>query len=124
MAITIAVSGKGGSGKTTIASMLVRVLLERKERASILCVDADSNSCLGLALGVQPGVAVAEIREQGSSPEGSPPGGIGRVRRRGCGRARAGGRRVPREHLHPWEPGRPPGRILRQRPRHFRFAPE
>ena len=79
MAITIAVSGKGGSGKTTIASMLVRVLLERNERASILCVDADPNSCLGLALGVQPGVAVADIREQArTKPANS--GGMDRVR--------------------------------------------
>ncbi len=79
MAITIAVSGKGGSGKTTIASMLVRVLLERNERASILCVDADPNSCLGMALGVQPGVAVADIREQArTKPANS--GGMDRVR--------------------------------------------
>lgn len=79
MAITIAVSGKGGSGKTTIASMLVRALLERKDRASILCVDADPNSCLGLALGVQPGVAVADIREQArAKPANS--GGMDRVR--------------------------------------------
>ncbi len=79
MAITIAVSGKGGSGKTTIASMLVRVLLERNERASILCVDADPNSCLAMALGVQPGVAVADIREQArTKPANS--GGMDRVR--------------------------------------------
>jgi CO dehydrogenase maturation factor len=79
MAITIAVSGKGGSGKTTIASMLVRVLLERTERASILCVDADPNSCLGLALGVQPGVVVADLREQArAKPANS--GGMDRVR--------------------------------------------
>jgi CO dehydrogenase maturation factor len=79
MAITIAVSGKGGSGKTTIASMLVRVLLERRERASILCVDADPNSCLGLALGVQPGVTAADIREQArAKPADS--GGMDRVR--------------------------------------------
>jgi CO dehydrogenase maturation factor len=79
MAVTIAVSGKGGSGKTTIASMLVRVLLERTERASILCVDADPNSCLGIALGVPPGVAVADIREQArTKPANS--GGMDRVR--------------------------------------------
>ncbi len=79
MAITIAVSGKGGSGKTTIASMLVRALLERNDRASILCVDADPNSCLAMALGVPPGVAVADIREQArAKPANS--GGMDRVR--------------------------------------------
>jgi CO dehydrogenase maturation factor len=63
MSTTIAVSGKGGSGKTTIASMIVRALLERPNSGPILCIDADPNSCLALALGVQPGVTVAEIRE-------------------------------------------------------------
>jgi CO dehydrogenase maturation factor len=64
MTTTIAVSGKGGSGKTTIASLLVRALLERPESGPILCIDADPNSCLALALGVPPGTTVAEIREQ------------------------------------------------------------
>ncbi len=64
MGVTVAVSGKGGSGKTTIASMLVRALLERPDSGPILCIDADPNSCLALALGVEPGTTVAEIREQ------------------------------------------------------------
>ncbi|MCL5735493.1 MAG: AAA family ATPase [Actinobacteria bacterium] len=64
MTTTIAVSGKGGSGKTTIASMIVRTLLERSDSGPILCIDADPNACLGLALGVPPGATVAEIREQ------------------------------------------------------------
>ncbi len=63
MSITIAVSGKGGSGKTTIASLVVRALLERPDSGSILCIDADPNSCLALALGAPTGVTVAEIRE-------------------------------------------------------------
>jgi CO dehydrogenase maturation factor len=46
----------------------------------ILAVDADPNSNLGEALGVESGRPLAEIREQGSSPEGSPASGIGRVR--------------------------------------------
>jgi CO dehydrogenase maturation factor len=79
MAITIAVSGKGGSGKTTIASMLVRILRERNARAPILCVDADPNSCLALALGVQPGVTVADIREQARGQPANA-GGMDRVR--------------------------------------------
>jgi len=79
MAITIAVSGKGGSGKTTIASMLVRILRERNERASILCVDADPNSCLAMALGVEPGMTVADIREQARA-QPADGGGMDRVR--------------------------------------------
>ena len=64
MATTIAISGKGGTGKTTVSAMIIRFLLSRGERSAILAVDADPNSCLGLALGVQPVNTVAEIREQ------------------------------------------------------------
>jgi len=62
MATTIAISGKGGSGKTTVAAMIVRLLRERGA-GPILAVDADANSCLGLTLGVEPAGTIAEIRE-------------------------------------------------------------
>jgi CO dehydrogenase maturation factor len=77
--MTIAVAGKGGIGKTTLSALFVRVLKEMQVRP-ILAVDADPNSNLAEALGVQAGRPLAEIREQSSSPEGAPPGGIGRVR--------------------------------------------
>jgi CO dehydrogenase maturation factor len=63
MAITIAISGKGGSGKTTIAAMIIRRLLEQSGAGSVLAVDADPNSCLGLTLGIEPAGTVADIRE-------------------------------------------------------------
>ena len=63
MATTIAISGKGGSGKTTLAGMIIRTLCERSV-GSILAVDADPNSCLGLVCGVEPSGSIAEIREQ------------------------------------------------------------
>jgi CO dehydrogenase maturation factor len=78
MTTTIAVSGKGGSGKTTIASMMVRALLERSDSGPILCIDADPNSCLALALGVPPGVTVADIREQARAKSPNA-GGMDRV---------------------------------------------
>ncbi len=62
MAKTIAIGGKGGSGKTTIAAMIVR-LLKRGGGGAILAVDADPNSCLGSMLGVQPVGTIADIRE-------------------------------------------------------------
>ena len=62
MSTTIAISGKGGSGKTTVSAMIVRLLVERVRRG-VLAVDADPNSCLGLALGVQPETTVADIRD-------------------------------------------------------------
>lgn len=66
MATTIAISGKGGSGKTTVAAMIVRSLRDAGNGA-VLGVDADPNSCLGLTLGVEPVSTVAEIREQARS---------------------------------------------------------
>jgi len=63
MATTIAISGKGGSGKTTLAAMIIR-LLSRQSRKGILAVDADPNSCLGLTCGVEPVSVIAEVREK------------------------------------------------------------
>ncbi len=77
MAITIAVSGKGGSGKTTLAAMIIRSLLARADSRAVLAVDADPNSCLGLMLGVQPLSTVADIRE---GVRAKPPAGVDRVR--------------------------------------------
>jgi len=63
MATTIAIGGKGGSGKTTLSAMIVRLLLARGSRGAILAVDADPNSCLASMLGVQPVGTIADIRE-------------------------------------------------------------
>ncbi|MHC4284022.1 MAG: ATP-binding protein [Planctomycetota bacterium] len=63
MATTIAISGKGGSGKTTLSAMIIRLLCSQSQGA-ILAVDADPNACLGQMLGVQPEETIAEIREQ------------------------------------------------------------
>jgi CO dehydrogenase maturation factor len=52
MGYTIAIAGKGGTGKTTVAALIVRLLKEEK-RGSILAVDADPNNNLGEALGIQ-----------------------------------------------------------------------
>ena len=79
MKLSIAVAGKGGTGKTTLSALLVRCLRDLGSGA-ILAVDADPNSNLAEALGVEPGRPLAEIREQRSTPEGSPPGGMGRAR--------------------------------------------
>ncbi len=79
MTLTIAVAGKGGIGKTTLCALLVRCFRDLGS-GPVLAVDADPNSNLAEALGVEPGKPLAEIREAGSSPEGSPASGIGRVR--------------------------------------------
>ncbi len=64
MATTIAISGKGGSGKTTLAAMMIRALLDQLAKGAILAVDADPNACLALSLGVAPAGTIAEIREE------------------------------------------------------------
>jgi CO dehydrogenase nickel-insertion accessory protein CooC1 len=66
--LSIAIAGKGGTGKTTLAALLVRVFRETST-GPILAVDADPNSNLAEALGVEPGRPLGEIREHGSSPE-------------------------------------------------------
>ena len=48
----IAIAGKGGSGKTTIAGLLARSLAARGHR--VWAIDADTNPNLGLTLGVTP----------------------------------------------------------------------
>ena len=63
MTETIAVSGKGGTGKTTFCALLIEGLLAAG-RKPILAVDADPNSSLGLMLGVTPERSIGDIREE------------------------------------------------------------
>jgi len=51
MSRLIAVAGKGGVGKTTVAALLVMRLLQRGCRP-VLAVDADPNTCLDAAMGL------------------------------------------------------------------------
>jgi CO dehydrogenase maturation factor len=48
--LVLAISGKGGTGKTTVAALMIKVLSEKKNR-SILAIDADSDSNLSNVLG-------------------------------------------------------------------------
>lgn len=60
---TIAVSGKGGTGKTTLSALIIRWLRDTGAR-SILAVDADSNVNLNDVLGVTLKNTVGAIREE------------------------------------------------------------
>ena len=62
MSRLIAVAGKGGVGKTTVAALLVMRLLQRGCRP-VLAVDADPNTCLDAALGVNVVKTVGGVRE-------------------------------------------------------------
>ena len=63
MAYVIGFAGKGGTGKTTIAALTVRYLMEKKKKA-VMAVDADSNSCLNEALGVEIHATIGKLREE------------------------------------------------------------
>lgn len=62
MTTTIALAGKGGTGKTTVAALLVDILVKRGAYP-ILAIDADPSSNLNLALGVPLQRTVGDIRE-------------------------------------------------------------
>lgn len=79
---TIAVAGKGGTGKTTVACMFVRYLVER-ELGSILAIDADPSSNLHSVLGLELEMTIGDIREDmldevqaSSTTASSMPGGM------------------------------------------------
>ncbi|MEW6674468.1 MAG: AAA family ATPase [Nitrospirota bacterium] len=63
MAFVIALAGKGGTGKTTIAGLTVRYIIERKKKP-VLAVDADSNNCLNEVLGVDVHTTIGKLREE------------------------------------------------------------
>jgi CO dehydrogenase maturation factor len=62
MSRLIAVAGKGGVGKTTLAALTVMRLIQQGCRP-VLAVDADPNTCLDAALGVKVPRTVGGVRE-------------------------------------------------------------
>ena len=58
---TIAITGKGGTGKTTFASLLVKHL--STDSATVLAVDADPNSNLDARLGMHVEQTIGDLRE-------------------------------------------------------------
>ena len=75
----IAVSGKGGVGKTTLCGLLIQYLCETGKKP-VLAVDADANSNLNEVLGVEPGITLGELREEieraGTDPKYKIPAGV------------------------------------------------
>ncbi len=63
MTITIAFAGKGGTGKTTLAGLLIRYLVQHRQ-GNILAIDADPSSNLHLVLGLPLTKTVGDIREE------------------------------------------------------------
>jgi CO dehydrogenase maturation factor len=86
MTTTIALAGKGGVGKTTIAGMVINYLAQQGQGA-ILAIDADPSSNLNMVLGLDLEWTVGDIREDmlsqvqsslvaGGAAMGTMPGGV------------------------------------------------
>jgi len=59
---TIALAGKGGVGKTTIAGMVIKYLV-KNQNGAVLAIDADPSSNLNMVLGLDLDWTVGDIRE-------------------------------------------------------------
>ncbi len=69
---SIALAGKGGTGKTTVAGMLVKYLVG-KGKGPVLAVDADANANLNDVLGLEVADTIGNAREEmkrGDVPSG------------------------------------------------------
>lgn len=74
MSKVIAFAGKGGVGKTTVATLVVRHLCQNG-KSPILAVDADPNSNLGETMGLDVTTTIGDIRENYmKDPQGIPSG--------------------------------------------------
>lgn len=60
----IAVVGKGGVGKTSLAAVMVKVLVEKYPGKKILAIDADPAVGLSTALGIEVGMTIDDIRKK------------------------------------------------------------
>lgn len=72
MAYSIALAGKGGTGKTTVAGMLIKYLVANGKKP-VLGVDADSNANLNEVLGLEVADTLGNAREEmkkGKVPSG------------------------------------------------------
>jgi len=74
----IAISGKGGVGKTTFSSLLIRTLNDMGKK--VLAIDADPDANLAAALGIPDAdkiIPIAEMKEMIFERTGAQPGTIG-----------------------------------------------
>ncbi len=74
MSYVIAVAGKGGTGKTTTAALIVRYLLNSGKKP-ILAIDADPNSNFAESIGIEVEVTIGGVladflKSKGSIPQG------------------------------------------------------
>ncbi|MDP2919000.1 MAG: AAA family ATPase [Dehalococcoidia bacterium] len=75
MNFKIAVAGKGGCGKTSTASLIVRYL-EKHRKVPILAVDADANSNFGESLGLKVSQTIGTVLDSFQHEKISIPAGM------------------------------------------------
>jgi CO dehydrogenase maturation factor len=78
VSFTVALSGKGGVGKTSVASLVVKNLLSRRE-GPVFAVDADPNSNFADQLGVREYGTVGDLREELLKARDSLPAGMSKA---------------------------------------------
>ncbi len=71
MTMIVAMAGKGGTGKTTVAGLLIKFFL-KNDIKPVLAVDADANANLNEVLGLEVETTLGEARE--GLKDGVPPG--------------------------------------------------
>ncbi len=78
MSKVIAMSGKGGVGKTTVSALVTRYFVKQQE-GPLLAIDADPNSNLGETLGFEIEKTVGDIRENFMKDPQSIPSGMDKM---------------------------------------------
>jgi CO dehydrogenase maturation factor len=68
-------AGKGGTGKTSLASLIIRYLV-RHDAAPILAVDADANANLGWSLGLNADTTIGSVLAEFNDVKMSIPSGM------------------------------------------------
>ncbi len=75
MTFKIALAGNGGSGKSSLASLIIRYLLNNRNGA-VLAVDADANANLGDGLGLEIEQTIGGVLAQFNDEKMTIPAGL------------------------------------------------
>lgn len=80
MGIKLAIGGKGGVGKTTVTSLLARLIARQYNEKNVIAIDADPVSNLAAGLGInedEPITPISELSDLIAERTGAKPGTMG-----------------------------------------------